>query len=111
MAGTVDMGLEGAPLLSDLPYLRKRKHLETAAVREYRSVPRLKPVKSACRPEGLQTRTEIKMIGIAQDDFRVDVILEFLMVDTLDRPYRAHRHEDRGADLTMVSGDQAASGI
>ena len=59
--------------------------------------------------EYIKSRTEIKMICIAEDDLGLDILLEVSVIYAFDRTYRTYGHEDGGLDLTMVSRDDAAS--
>ena len=66
-------------------------------------------MKSAGRLENIKTRSQIKMICISEDDFSFDILLEISVINTLDRSYSAHRHENRSLDLTVICSDHATS--
>ena len=66
-------------------------------------------MKSAGGLQDLKTRTEIKMVCVAQDDFSLDILLKVSMIYSLDRAHCADRHEDRSLDLAMVSRNHSAS--
>ena len=51
------------------------------------------------------------MIGVAQNDLRLDVISQLGHVHSLDSPHRAHRHENGGLDLAMVGRYESGTRI
>ena len=83
------------------------EYLESTAVGEDGAVPVFEFVQSACCPERVKAGTEIKVIGVAEYDFGVDIFLEVPVVYALDRSDGAHRHEYGGADLAVVGGYDA----
>ena len=49
------------------------------------------------------------MIGVAQDDLGVDVILQFAAVNTFDGAVGANGHEDRCQYITVVGVDDTCT--
>jgi hypothetical protein len=67
-------------------------------------------VQTACRLDDVKTRAQVKMIGVAEDDFSLDIILQVFMIYALDSAHSANWHEYRGLNLSVVGGDDTASG-
>ena len=42
------------------------------------------------------------MVGVAKNDFGVDIIAEFVLVHSFDRPYGAHGHKDGSGNGSMI---------
>ena len=84
MLRAVDMRAEYASVWCELSDRAEREHLESAAVGEYGSVPRLKFVQTACRLDDVKTRAQVKMLGVAEVDFSFDIILQGFMIYALD---------------------------
>ena len=110
MPGAVDMGSEAAPFRSQFPDGGQGEDLETAAVREDGTVPMLELMQAACLAEGVQTGTEVQMVRVAQDDLRLHILFQVLMIDAFDGAHRAHRHEYGGVDFAMVGRNHARPG-
>ena len=110
VAGAVDVGGEAASFRRQLADGRQGEDLEAAAVREDGPVPMLELVQAAGLPERVQAGTEVEVVGIAEDDLGLDVLLQVPVIDTLDGADSAHRHENGGADLPVVGGDYARAG-
>ena len=98
------------PLVGDGAELRERENLEAAAVGQDRLVPVHELVETTRGTDDLATRAEIQVVGIAEQDLGAG-IGDLLRGEPLDRGLRAHRHEDRRANLP-VGGlqDAEASG-
>ena len=71
---------------------RQRKHLKTTAIRKYWSVPAVEFVQSANGLKHLQARAQIQMIGVAQNDLRLDLVAHVADMAGLHRARRAYRH-------------------
>ena len=110
VARTVDVRGEPAPFFGKLADGGQGKDLEAAAVREDGTVPMLELVQPAGLAEGVQAGTEVEVVGVAEDDLGLDVLLQILVVHALHRADGAHRHEDGGADLPVVGGNHAGAG-
>ena len=98
----VDMTAEPYALFVHLADIGQRKHLKTAAVRQDRSFPSFESVQAACLTQDLRTRAQEQMIRVAQDDLRLDIVLQFLTLNALNRPYCSDRHKDGRQDIAVV---------
>ena len=67
-------------------------------------------MKSSGSLEDFQTGTEIKVVCVSKNYFRLDVFFKVSMLYALARAYRTDRHEDRSIDPSVVSRDDTASG-
>ena len=56
------------------------------------------------------TRPEVKVVGIAKDDLRLDLIAQFVLMDSPHCAYSAYRHENRGFDQAVGSLYFASTG-
>ena len=111
MLGTVDVATEFASFLAELADACQGKYLKTAGVSQYRTVPGIELMKTACLAKCVKSGAQIKMVGVAQDNLGLDLLTEFSEVNTLDRANRSYGHEDRGLDLSVVGGYQACTCI
>jgi hypothetical protein len=84
--------LELDAVLRDSPALGETEHLIPATVGQDGSIPSDKPVQASEAPDELITRSEVKVIGVAENDFGAGV-LEILEEDPFDGPLRPDRHE------------------
>ena len=111
VARTVDVALELATFLAQLADACERKDLETTAISQYRTIPGVELVESACLAQDLKTWAQIEVIGVAKNDLGLDLLAEFGEMDTLDTSHRAYGHEDGREDLSMSRGDHTCTGI
>ena len=105
------MGRECAAVRSQFPDRGEREYLESAAVRKYRPVPRYELVQAAGSFQNVQSRSEVEVISVPEYDFCPYILFQIPVVYALDRTYGTHGHEDRSFYLSVVRGDDAASGI
>ena len=98
----VDMRGELHTLLGHLADIGQREHLKTTRIRQYRTFPTLETVQTTCLVQDLRTRTQVEMVGVAEDDLSIDILLQKGALHTLHRPYRTHRHKDRSLDIPMI---------
>ena len=90
----IEMVLEMGPLLRDTAQLRQGKNLETTAVGQNRTIPAHELVQAADLADDVEPRTHEKMVGIAEDDLRME-LPQFARTHRLHRSLRADRHENR----------------
>ena len=102
MARTVDMGLEMTPLLLKFAAARQREDLKAAAVGEHRPVPGREAVHAARPLENIHTGTQIKVVGVGQDDLGPGFVAHVAVEDTLDGRRRTYGHEDRGLHHAVI---------
>ena len=76
----------------------------------FSTVPVLELVKSARRPEDIQSGTEVQMIGIAENDLGLDIFFKVFMVYPLHGAYSAYGHENGSADITVAGVEHSATG-
>ena len=89
----------------------QREYLETTAVSQHRAVETVKTVQSACFLDHVQSRTQIEVIGITQNNLRLNILFQFGQMYSLNRAQCAHRHKDRCLYLPVVCGNQTRTGI
>ena len=70
----IDVAAERHALLGNLAAVRQAEHLITAAVRQNGAVPAHEFVQPAAGFEHIRARTQVQMVGIAQNDLRSDVL-------------------------------------
>src|SRR5208282_1171337 len=107
--GAVQVRAERHPLFADFPEIVQAENLEAARVRENSSIPRHEPVQPAHPANRFNTRTQIKMIGIAEQNLDVK-FFEHILRDALDRSQGSDRHEHRRLYLSVRSDQLAGAG-
>ena len=105
------MAAESHTLVGQLAVLGQREDLETAAVGQDGAVPAVELVQATCTLNDVHAGTQVQVIGVAQDDLRLDVLAKFRHVDGLDGAHSAHGHENGSLDLAMVGRDESGAGI
>ena len=106
---TVDMATELTTFLMEFTDACQRKYLKTSAVSQYRTIPGIELMQSACLTKDVKSWTEIEMIGITKNDLRLDLFSQFGEMDTLHTTCRTNRHEDGGLNRTMGGLYQTSS--
>jgi hypothetical protein len=104
------MALEGASFRGKLTDGAEAEHLESAAVCEDGTVPAFETVKSAGLLQYIQSRAEVQVIGIAEDNLCLHVILQVFMINPFHRTDGTDRHEDRGTDVPVIRMQHTAPG-
>ena len=97
------MALEFHTLFMNAPQLTEGENLESAAVCKDIAVPVAEVVKSI---EGLQdfnTRSQIEMISVSQNQV-VPYLGHIVVMDALDRAVCSHRHESRSLHNSVRKG-------
>lgn len=107
----VDVRAKLGALFAQLADARKGEHLEATAVGQHRAVEAVELVQAARLLQHVEARTEVQVVGVAQNDLRLDVLLQFSQVHTFDGAHSAYRHEDGSFDLPVVGRYQACAGI
>ena len=72
-------------------------------------IPALEPMQAAGSIEDVRTRTKKEVVGVAEDDLRVDIVLQFVAMNTFDATVRTDRHKNRREDVTMVRMDNTGT--
>ena len=111
MLAAVDVGAELAALFREFANAREGKHLEAAAVGEHGAVETVELMQAAGFLNDVQPRAEVEVIGVAEDNLRLDVVFEFAQVHAFHAAERPHGHEYRRFNLAVVSFDDTCSGI
>ena len=57
-----------------------------------------------------RSRTQVEVVGVAQDDVGLQNLQHILRVEPLDAAHRADRHKNRGLDRTVRGGDGGGAG-
>ena len=70
----------------------------------------LELVQAAGLEKRIQPGAQVEVVGVAEDDLGLDIRLQIPVIDTLDGSDGAHRHENGGADLTVVGRDHTRAG-
>lgn len=109
MLRAIQMGTEGHALFLDGPQRGQAEYLKAAAVRQDGLVPGVETVQTAPGGNEFIARAQIKMIGIAEDDFRPDGV-QVVGGNGLDAAHRAYRHEDGRVDRSVGRLQRAGAG-
>ena len=94
MPGTIDMTLELATFLTQLADACQREYLKAARVCQYRTVPGVELMQSASLSEDMKSRSQIQMIGIAENDLSLHLFPQFGEMHTLHTAHRTDGHKD-----------------
>ena len=94
------------PVVRELHELLVAEDLEAAGVGEDRPVPLHELMKSAELADDVDAGTHGEVIGVGEHDMCPN-LLERLREDALDRPLRAHGHEDRRGHVAMGGVEDA----
>ena len=103
------MAAEHYPFFSDLAVFGQRIDLEATRIGEDRAVPAVELVESAGFLQDVETWAKVEVIGVAEDDLCLHIVLEFAEVETLHRTDGAYGHEDRCLYLSVVGMDFAGT--
>jgi hypothetical protein len=101
--------LKGHAVVVDLVDVTQAPHLETAAVGQDRPPPPHKGVQAAQLPDQLVAGTQIKVIGVSQDQRRTQVG-QIARRDGLDRRLGPYRAKDRCPDGAVGSVKHPGAG-
>ena len=110
MLGTVDMATELASLLAQLADACQGENLETARVGQDGTVPCVELMQATSLTQGIKTRTQVQVVGVAQDNLSLHLFAEFREMNTLHATTGTYGHEDGCLDLSVVCGDNACAG-
>ena len=110
MLGAVDVGAELDTLLAHLAYAREGEYLEAAAIGEHGAVEAVELMQAASLLYHLQAGAQVEVVGVAEDDLCLDVVLQLGEVHALDGTEGAYGHEYGGLDLSVVGSDESGTG-
>src|SRR5579884_778357 len=105
----VNMRAKTHAFLAHFAQLAQAEYLEAAGIRKQSAVPAHKSVQPPHFAHQLMPRPQIKMISIAQNDLRAQ-ILQNILRDGLYGSRRAHRHKSGSLYRTMRSLNARQSG-
>ena len=97
MLGAVEMGTKVHAFVGYFSQFGKAEDLVAAGIGENRARPGHEFVQAAKPADEFMAGTQIKMIGVGQDDFRAE-LFEGFVAQALHRGLRAHRQEKRSLD-------------
>src|SRR6266568_7813118 len=94
------MRTKGHTVLVDLTQFTQAENLKPARVGEDGTWPRHKLMQPAHPAHGLNSRPQVKMIGVAENDLRPQV-LENILRNSFHRRHRSYRHKHGRLDFSM----------
>ena len=103
---SVDVRAEEGALLVQFAILREGKDLKAAAVGQDRFAPGVEAMQAARLFEDSRSGAQIEVIGVAQDDLRLNLLLQFREMHPFDGALRADRHKNRCLDGAVIGRDQ-----
>ena len=109
MLRAVDMGAEVCSLFGEFAVGGKREHLEAAGVGENRAVPAVELVKASGFAQQVGARTQVQVVGIAQDYLGLDIVAHLRHQHPFDSAAGAYGHENRGFDFSVAGGYQSGA--
>ena len=84
MLGTINMRTEFNAFFTHLTDTRQRKNLETTAIGQHRAVKSIELMQTTCLLNDIQSRTQIQMISVSQNNLRLNIIFNFMQMDTFN---------------------------
>ena len=103
MRRAIQMRAEFHTFIAHFAQLAEAENLEAAGIGEQGPLPGHEAVQTAQLAHLFGARPQIKMIGIGQQDLRVQLLQRFLW-HAFDSGQRSHRHKHRSFDVAMRSG-------
>ena len=110
MLRTVNMAAELTAFLLQLADAGQRKDLKTARIGQDRTVPRIKLMQTACLAQDVQSRAQIQVISIAQNNLCLHLFAQFCEMHTFHATHRSYGHKDGSLYLSVVCGNQSCAG-
>lgn len=104
------MRLKKIPLFCQLSFRCQRKHLISSAIRQHRSVPAAKLMKTSRFPNNLNSRPQIQMVRIPQNNLCLYVFHQISVEQTSYGCQRAYRHKNRSIYLPMIRNQLPGTG-
>src|SRR5215469_9293516 len=108
MFGAVQMRAEAYAFVGDFAKFRQAENLVAARIGENGAGPGHKLMQAAEAANQLMAGTQIKMIGVGQNDFRAEPFKGFLR-EGLDGGLRADRQKERSLHHAVRRGETAAA--
>ena len=109
--GTVNMRLKAHTFLCNFPSVRQRIDLKSTAIRQNGLVPSDEFVQSTCQLKGFQTWTQIKVVGITQNNLCLYIRLQLVLMDCFYGSNGSYWHENRCFNRAVVGGNTAGSSV
>ena len=103
------MRAERHTFFADLAKIRQAENLKPAGVGEDGSDPRHESMQPAHLPDGFDSRPQIKMIGIAEQNLDAQ-FFQHILRNALHRSQRSNRHENRRFNLSVRRDQFAGAG-
>src|SRR5262249_18334635 len=107
MLGAVKVGTKADALIGDFSKFGQTEYLITAGIGENGPVPGHEFVQTAQLANPLVAGTQIKVVGIAENDLRAEFFQRFV-AEAFYRSLRAYGHENRRFDQAVRSGQSSA---
>jgi hypothetical protein len=107
----IDVAPEGHALLLDFSVLGQAVHLIPSGIGQDGPVPAHEPMQSSRLLQDIKARTKIQVVGVPQNDVRVDGFGQHILRHRLDGTLRANRHERGGAEVTVRRLQRAGPGL
>jgi NAD kinase len=68
-------------------------------------------MEASCSLENFETRAEVQVIGVSQDDLGFYLFFEFSEMNGLDTAVSAHRHIYRCSDVSVIRVNETGPGL
>ena len=95
------MGLEDDAIVGDLSEFGKAEDLKPPGVGQNRTRPAHEAVQPAEPAHGFMTRAQVEVVGIGENNGRIDFVEEFLRRDAFHRGLGANGHKDGRRNHTV----------
>ena len=111
MLAAINMRTEFGPFFTQFTDTGQRKHLKTTTIGQHRTVESIELMQSTGLFEYIQSRPQIKMICISQNDLCLNILFQFSLMYSFHTADCTYRHKYRGLYLPVVCCNQTGTGI
>jgi len=111
MGAAINVRAEFYALFLNLPGIAERVHLIAARIGENGPVPAIELVQATGRAQHLQPRPQVEVVGIAENNLGLHILLQRGLRHGLHGAGRANGHENRGFDGPVGRFEAAGAGF
>ena len=105
------MATECRTLLFQFAVAGKGEHLKATTVGKNWLIPSVEFMQTTSALNDIHTRAQIQMVSVAQNDLRLNIITQFVHVNSLHRAHSAHWHKNWSLDFAVVSANHTRTGF
>ena len=111
MHGTINMRLKLNAIIRDFRYVPEAEYLVAATIRQYGPVPAVELMQAARLLQNVGGGPQVQMVGVAEYNVGIDVLLQLALMYGLHRTSCAHRHKNGRLNLAVIGFNEAGTGF